>query len=101
MGKNLGDDLAEGKTTLPLMLAMEQASEADAEIIANALRNKDVEAITEVGKIVRSTNALEDTLKEAHKQIDESIEAIKSLNTPADIEASLVSIAERAIKRNS
>lgn len=101
MGKNLGDDLAEGKTTLPLMLAMEQASETDASIIANALRNKDIDAIDQVGSIVRSTNALADTLAEAHIQINESIQALKSLDIPKDIERSLTAIADLAINRTA
>jgi octaprenyl-diphosphate synthase len=59
MGKNLGDDLREGKTTLPLIAAMKRAAPEDATLIRQAIENGELEQLDNVVRIVRSTGALD------------------------------------------
>ena len=59
MGKNLGDDLREGKTTLPLIAAMKRATPADAALIRHAIEHGELGQLDNVIRIVRTTGALE------------------------------------------
>lgn len=64
MGKNLGDDLREGKTTLPLIAAMKRATPDDAALIRHAIEHGELTQLDNVVRIVRSTGAL-DTARDA------------------------------------
>lgn len=79
LGKNVGDDLAEGKPTLPLIEAMKRGTNDERELIANAIRAGDAEQLDNVVKIVRATGALEYTNDSAHKQADLAIAALQKL----------------------
>ena len=59
MGKNAGDDLAEGKLTLPLIHALAHARREDATVIRDALASRSTERLEEVVAIVRSCSALD------------------------------------------
>lgn len=59
MGKNLGDDLREGKATLPLIVAMQRASAADSALIRNAIEHGNTDQLTAIVRIVRDTGALQ------------------------------------------
>jgi octaprenyl-diphosphate synthase len=58
MGKNVGDDLAEGKPTLPLILAMQRATAADAALIREAIEEGGEERLERILEIVRDTGSL-------------------------------------------
>ncbi|MDA7784527.1 polyprenyl synthetase family protein [Pseudomonadales bacterium] len=58
MGKNVGDDLAEGKLTLPLIQALKVAPAADQALITHALQNKSQEHMSEILAIVEKSGAL-------------------------------------------
>jgi len=70
-GKNVGDDLAEGKTTLPLIYAIQQASFDEAKFIRTAIETADINALPRMIDILHSTRALIDTHQKAleHAQI--------------------------------
>jgi octaprenyl-diphosphate synthase len=68
LGKNVGDDLREGKPTLPLLLAMERGSEAQRHVIRQAIQNGEVERFLEVIDIVRQTGAIQATRDAASEQ---------------------------------
>lgn len=59
MGKNLGDDLREGKSTLPLIVAMQRGDATQADVIRKAIEQGSTDDLPEVMKIVRSTGALD------------------------------------------
>jgi octaprenyl-diphosphate synthase len=59
MGKNVGDDLAEGKLTLPLIRALVNAPGADAAVIREALASRSSDRLDEVLSIVRGCGALD------------------------------------------
>ena len=59
MGKNLGDDLREGKATLPLIAAMQRGTKTQSQTIRNAIETGDLDQLEEVIGIVRSTGSLD------------------------------------------
>ncbi|MEZ7817780.1 MAG: octaprenyl-diphosphate synthase [Candidatus Azotimanducaceae bacterium] len=83
MGKNAGDDLAEGKLTLPLIQALKVTSEADQKLIKNALQNKSVEQMHDVLAVVKKCGALDYTYAAAVKETNLALECIARLpDTP-------------------
>lgn len=58
MGKNVGDDLAEGKPTLPLIQAMKTAATADADLIREAIRTGGLDRLADILRIIRESGAL-------------------------------------------
>lgn len=79
LGKNVGDDLAEGKPTLPLIEAMKRGTSAQRELIAAAIRTGDAEKLDAVVEIVRVTGALEYTNNCAHEQVNLAIAELQCL----------------------
>lgn len=61
MGKNMGDDLAEGKPTLPLIYAMKHGSRAEVELIRQAIKTGSTEKLNDILAIIDSTKAIEYT----------------------------------------
>jgi octaprenyl-diphosphate synthase len=61
LGKNVGDDLREGKPTLPLLIAMERSRPEQRALIRHAIEHGEVQGLSEIVEIVRSTGALEAT----------------------------------------
>ncbi len=97
-GKNIGDDLAEGKPTLPLIHAMRAGTEAQASVIRRAIESGGLETIDEVVAAIESTGALAYTARSA---ISESQKAIDALNDIPDspYREAMVSLARFASKR--
>lgn len=59
IGKNLGDDLKDGKMTLPLIFAVEKANINDREIIKNAINHGDLSQLTRIISIINKTNSID------------------------------------------
>ena len=78
MGKNVGDDLAEGKPTLPLIHALARAEDNDRDTIITAIENADRSTFNDVLKIIESTGALAYTARQAreHAQLAQNALAI-------------------------
>jgi len=68
IGKNVGDDLAEGKPTLPLLFAMKHAAPEQAESIRNAIKQGDASHFDEILTIVRNTGALDHARRQAEAE---------------------------------
>lgn len=99
MGKNLGDDLAEGKPTLPLIIAMQRAEKSDAQLIANALREGSAEQLQRIMEIVQGNGGLEYTSDCARQHVASAISQISSVNDSAYLKA-MRDLAEFAVARN-
>jgi octaprenyl-diphosphate synthase len=99
-GKNLGDDLREGKTTLPLILAMQRAQPADAGLIRTAIENGDTEQLARIVDIVRETGALEATRLAAAAEAQRAIDALR--NFPSNSHTSgLLQLAAQLLERRA
>lgn len=83
LGKNVGDDLAEGKVTLPLIAAMRNGKDSERLFIENAIRKGGVENLPQMIKLVESTGALDYTAEKANQA---RCEAIKCLDRVQDSE---------------
>ncbi len=68
IGKNVGDDLAEGKPTLPLLFAMKHGTAQQAEVIRNAIKQGDASRFDEILTIVQSTGALDHARQQAEAE---------------------------------
>lgn len=79
LGKNVGDDLAEGKPTLPLIYAMRTGTPAQAALIATAIRNGDASQLDAILAIVQSTGAMDYTLECARAHVRQAVEQLQHL----------------------
>jgi octaprenyl-diphosphate synthase len=79
MGKNLGDDLREGKSTLPLIAAMERAAPAQRNLIRGAIEQGSVDALDAIVDIVRDTGALEVARRAAAAEAQRAIDCLALL----------------------
>ena len=83
LGKNIGDDLAEGKVTLPLIVAMRNGQPDQKAFVENAIRNGGVENLPKMLQLVDSTGALKYTAEQANMQ---RCKAVGYLSNVADSE---------------
>ncbi len=79
MGKNTGDDLAEGKPTLPLILARGKCSDTQRDLLDAAIRNGGLEDLTPVLAIIKKTGALDAAMACAKTQAAEARQALQIL----------------------
>lgn len=79
IGKNLGDDLAEGKPTLPLIYAMQHGTQAQATLIRTAIEQGDIALFDDVLKVVQETGALDYTRQQAQREADAACEVLNVL----------------------
>ena len=99
-GKNLGDDLAEGKPTLPLIYAMKNGSKEQAEIVSRAIQNGGEKGVLEsVLKVIHETGALDYTRKKAEAESCMATEAISKL-PDSQYKECLLQLATFAVSRN-
>ena len=100
LGKNIGDDLAEGKATLPLIYAMKQGSAEERELIRNAIIEGGLEQLDRITAIINATGALQYTAQCAQEAADKATAAIEHV-PDSDYKQALVAIAEFSVQRNS
>jgi octaprenyl-diphosphate synthase len=100
LGKSLGKDLAEGKPTLPLIYALQRATEQEQALIRTAIEQGDDQNLAQITAIIQRTGAIEDTRKQA---LIASQAAIDALNILPDSEQkqALIELALLAVGRNS
>lgn len=98
IGKNLGDDLAEGKPTLPLIYAMQHGSPAQAALVRTAIEQGDLALFDEVLQVVQQTGALEYTRQQAQREAEAACAALAVL-PESQYKQSLLELAEFAASR--
>lgn len=99
MGKNVGDDLAEGKPTLPLIHAIRHAEPAKAQVIKDAIRHGGLDHLQEIVATVQECGALEYTLRRAREKVQEAKEQLDII--PASLHKdALLALADLAIHRD-
>ncbi len=100
LGKNVGDDLREGKPTLPLLLAMERGSAAERDLIRHAIEHGEVARLAEIVKIVRDTGAIGATREAARIEADKARACLRVLPASTYREA-LLEFCVRSVERSS
>lgn len=99
LGKNVGDDLAEGKPTLPLIHAMRAGSATQSEVIAEAIRQGDATKLPDILAIVQQTGAMTYTLECAKQQVNEALTQLRLLPDNRYTQA-MAQVAQFALGRN-
>ncbi len=99
LGKNLGDDLADGKPTLPLIYAMAHADAAQAEILRHAIEQGDRDAFRDVFAVVQATDAIAYTSRRAVEEADKAVAALTVLPDSVYRQA-LIDLARFSVERN-
>ncbi len=98
MGKNLGDDLREGKATLPLIVAMQRGTPEEAARVRHAIENGATDALDAVVAIVRRTGALEAATEAARAEAQRAADAARRLPRNEHAEA-LLQLAAQLLER--
>ena len=99
LGKNLGDDLAEGKPTLPLIYAIEHGTSEEADIIVDAIKNGRRDAINAVYEIIKRTKGIEYTTDRAVEEAQRAVDALNVLSN-SEYKEALILLAKFAVQRN-
>ena len=97
-GKNLGDDLAEGKPTLPLIHAMQHGDAAQSAVVRAAIEQGDIARFAEVLSVVKQTGALEYTREQAQREADAACAALAAI-PDSTYRKSLLQLAQFAATR--
>ena len=79
-GKHLGDDLAEGKPTLPLIYAMQHGTPEQASVVRAAIEQGDVSKFGDVLQIIHATGALDFTRQQAMREVELACSAISGFS---------------------
>lgn len=99
MGKNLGDDLAEGKPTLPLIYAMRNGTSEQATMIREAIENGGLDKIEQIHNAIHQSGAIEYTSVCAKKEAKQAIAALDFL-AASDYKDALIFLANFSVNRN-
>lgn len=99
LGKNLGDDLAEGKPTLPLIYAIQNGSPEEAEIIISAIKTGNRDVFNDVYNVVKRTKAIDYTENRADEEAQKAIDSL-SILPESNYKNALILLAKFAVQRN-
>ena len=98
LGKNIGDDLAEGKPTLPLIYAMRTGTPEQRELIRHAIEHGGLEQIADIAKAIESSGAIDYTARLARENKAKAIAALKPL-AESRYKNALIELAEFSVSR--
>jgi octaprenyl-diphosphate synthase len=100
LGKNVGDDLREGKPTLPLLIAMERGTPAECDLIRHAIEHGEVQSLPQIVDVVRRTGALDATREVAQLEADQARHCLRVLPASTARDA-LLELCVRSVHRSS
>jgi len=98
LGKNIGDDLAEGKPTLPLILSRKYLEPGQQAIIDDTIRQGGAGRIEEIADLIQGTGALRESMDIARQRSNEAIQAISGLQD-SEWKDAMLSLASYSISR--
>ncbi|MEY4750961.1 MAG: hypothetical protein RIQ60_3175 [Pseudomonadota bacterium] len=99
LGKNVGDDLREGKPTLPLLIAMQRGTPQQAATIRHAIEHGEVERLSEIVEIVRATGAIAATRDAAREEARKAEEQL-ALLPPSIYRQALLDLCAQSVDRS-
>ena len=100
LGKNVGDDLSEGKPTLPLLVAMARCTDDERLLMRHSIEHGESERLDEILAIVRRTGALEATRDAARAEANKARDALSGLPGSSALQA-LLELCARSVERSS
>jgi octaprenyl-diphosphate synthase len=100
LGKNVGDDLREGKPTLPLLFAMAHGTPEESALIRQAIEQGEVERLGEIVQIVRRTGAIDATREAARREADLARAQLSAL-PDSEAKTLLMELCTRSVERSS
>ncbi len=100
LGKNVGDDLREGKPTLPLLVAMERGTADERATIRHAIEHGEIERLKDIVEIVRRTGALEATRAAARAEAEKARASLRGV-PEGPHRAALLELCVRSVERSS
>lgn len=100
MGKNIGDDLGEGKTTLPLIYAMRDGNDEQSALVAEAIRQGGLDKLDSVLDIIKQTDAISKSMQRANVSAEAAVAALDALPA-SDHRDALARIARYSVERIS
>ncbi len=99
LGKTLGKDLAEGKPTLPLILALARAEPAEQQLIRHAIEQGSDAHLAQITAVIHRTGALADTQQQALNAANRAIDALSVL-ADSPYKTALIELAQLAVQRS-
>lgn len=99
LGKNIGDDLAEGKPTLPLIYSLENGTEAEQSIIRRAIESEGINLLKEVTEIIKHSGAIDYTREIALNEANLAKVALAPLDD-SELKTALCALADLAVNRS-
>jgi octaprenyl-diphosphate synthase len=99
IGKNVGDDLREGKPTLPLIYAMRRGTEQERELVRRCIENGDHSQFDAILAAIKQSGALAYTQQQAVLASEQAIQALVNL-ADSEFKNSLIQLARFAVERN-
>ena len=101
MGKNVGDDLAEGKPTLPLIHAMQTSSPEQSLLIKQAIENANgMDHLQEILDIMKQTGSLDYARQKAYQEADKAISELNCISE-SDYKQALITLAHMSVNRKA
>lgn len=100
IGKNIGDDLADGKPTLPLIIAMRNSQGQQKQFIEQAIQQGSIENLDQILLAIENTNALDTTYQVAHQEKDKAIACLQHLDD-SPYKQALIDLAEFSVERSN
>jgi octaprenyl-diphosphate synthase len=98
LGKNIGDDLAEGKPTLPLIYAMDHGTAAERHMIREAIETGGIQNLTSIQLAIETSGGLCYTAERAQDEAELAVKALQGL-PDSDYKKALASLAHFAVNR--
>ena len=99
IGKNIGDDLAEGKPTLPLIYAMRQGTATQSAFVRQAIEEGGRDTISQIIQAIESTDAIAYTARAAQRETDQAMTALEAIPSSPYKDA-MYALAAFAVKRD-
>ena len=99
MGKNVGDDLAEGKPTLPLIYLLQQGTPAQTDLVRNAIEQGSLETLDAIQQAIKESDAIAYTVKAAQQYAQQAIAALQPLPN-SNFKNALIDLTDFIIQRD-
>lgn len=99
LGKNVGDDLREGKPTLPLLIAMERGNPEERALIRHAIEHGEVARLADIVELVRRTGAISATREAARREADLAAAQLDDV-PPSEYREALLEFCARSVERS-